>query len=89
MRGRDNKEETLLNELKKPRTVEDRTGINLMLDMKQRDTSAGGSSGMKPPPREVLNNTPYATTKTCTDKTCPVYVTYDNTPKTEPESILT
>jgi hypothetical protein len=90
--GKDEEEETLVNELKKPQMTEDEQGMNLTLDVKQHDIVAGGSSKMKPPSREVLNSTTYDSAEIHTDEaTCPVYVTSDSlkTPKTEPESILT
>jgi hypothetical protein len=88
--GEDNERETLVNEIKKPRAVEDEPGVNLTLDVKQRDNVAGGSSEMKPPPREVLHNTPCDSAEPCTDKTThPVYVTSDNTQRLNLESILT
>ena len=92
IRDDDGKEETLVNEIKKPRAAGDKPGINLTLDVKQCDVVTGGSSEMKPPLREVLNGTPCDSKEINTDKTtCPVYVTADDskTTKSNPESILT
>ena len=88
--GEDNKEEMLLNQIKQPRAGGDKLGVNLTLDVKQCDVIAGGSSEMKPPSREVLNNTLYEMKDTLTDTaTCPVYVTSNDAPRVNPIPILT
>ena len=70
--------------------VGEEPGINLTLDVKQRDAVAGGSSEMKPPLREVPHFTPSVHREDNTDNTTyPVYVTSDETPNTKAESILT
>jgi hypothetical protein len=82
-----NEKEVLLNEIRKQRVVEDKLGVNLTLDVKQRDVTLGGPSEMKPPPREVPNNVLNDPTATHTDKKMyPVFVTTD---ETDPESVLT
>jgi transposase InsO family protein len=89
IRGSDNKKETLYNQIKLPRIRGDKPGVNLTLDVKQCDNDTGGSSEMKPPPREVSNNTPDPT-NTHTDETdYSVYVTLDETQKTNPAPVLT
>jgi hypothetical protein len=58
--------------------------------VKQREVIIGGSSEMKPPSREVPNNTHCNTTEAHTDdQTHPVYVTTNETSKADPESVLT
>ena len=90
IRGEDNKKEILLNQIKIPRIGGDKLGVNLTLDVKQRDAVAGGSSEMKPPSREVPNNNPLDTTKVHANiTTYPVYVTSNIAPKEDTESILT
>ena len=56
IQGKGNKEETLSNEIMKPKAGGDKPGVNLTLDVKQCDVVAGGSSETKPPLRKVLNN---------------------------------
>ena len=90
--GENEDEETLVNEIKRPRITEDEQGMNLTLDVKQHDIVAGGSSKMKPPSREVLNSSPYDSEETHSNETTrPVYVTSDSSkaPKIDPDSILT
>ena len=58
IRGNDNKKETLYKQIKLPWIGGDKPGVNLTLDVKQCDNIIGGSSEMKPPPREVPNSTP-------------------------------
>ena len=90
IRGDDNRKEILHNEIKKPWIGGDRPGVNLTLDVKQRDVTVGGSSEMKPPSREVLNSIPCDPKETCTDKTTyPVYVTLDDPQESNPELVLT
>ena len=67
----------------------DKPGISLTLDMKQWEVITGGSSEIKPPPREVHNNIHCDVTETCTDdETHQVYVMTDGNPKTNPETVL-
>jgi hypothetical protein len=81
IRSKSNKKEILHNQIKKTRAGGDKPGVNLTLDVKQYDNVAGGSSEMKPPSREVLNNTPRNPIETLTDKTTyPVFVTTNETP---------
>jgi hypothetical protein len=88
--GENNKKETLLNEIKKPRVGGDKPGVNLTLDVKQHREVTGGSYKVNPPQRKVQNITPRECTEPLTDKTTyPVYVTSDEAPKTNPESIFT
>ena len=89
IRGEDDKKETLTNEIKKPRMGGDKLGVNLTLDVKQCDNAAGGSSEMKPPWREVSNNILHDSVELRADKTCPVYVTSEEVPKVEPDSVFT
>ena len=85
-----NVKETLYNNLRKPRATETRSDVNLTLDVKQQDIIEGGSSEMKPPLREVSDNSPCNPIDTHTDvSTYPVYVTSDEVPEPDPESILT
>ena len=88
IRGADNKVETLTNEIKKPRVGGDEPGINLTLDIKQRNVTIGGSSEMKPPPREVSPSNENAETFT-NKNTAPVFVTTSEIPETDPESLFT
>ena len=89
IRDEDNRKEILTNQIRKARVGEE-PGINLTLDVKQRDAVAGGSSEVKPPLREVPHSTPSVHTENSTDNTTyPVYVTSDETPNTGSESILT
>ena len=89
IRGKDNKKEILVNEIKKPRAGGDRPGINLTLDVKQCDMIAGGSPEMDPPSREVLLNNSSESTKTHTDNaTLSVNVLSVNNSKTNPESTV-
>ena len=86
----DNKRETLANEIKKLQAGRDRPGMNLTLDVKQHDAVAGGSSEMKPPPREASHSISDDATKIYIDKTsAPVYVTSKETSNADPESLLT
>ena len=88
--SKNNKKEILLNQIKMPRAGGDRPGVNLTLDMKQDGAVMGGSSEMKPPLREVQHNTSDDPVKACADiTTYPVYVTSNETPKADPEPILT
>ena len=64
---RNNKKETLLNEIKQPRVGGDKPGVNLTLDVKQHETTTGGSSETNPPLREVQYNAPNVTAEICTD----------------------
>jgi hypothetical protein len=58
--------------------------------VKQHEAIIGGSSEIKPPLREVPNNTHRNTAKAHTDdQTHPVYVTTNETSKADPESVLT
>jgi hypothetical protein len=58
--------------------------------VKQHDIITGGSSETKPPSRKVLNDVSSEHIESCTDDTtCPVYVTANETPKIDPEAILT
>jgi hypothetical protein len=60
----------------KPRAGGDKRGVNLTLDVKQRDAVAGGSSEMNPPSREVLHSILDDLKETYTDITAfPVNVT--------------
>jgi hypothetical protein len=90
IRGKDNIKETLHNQIKKARAIGDKPGVSLTLDVKQREVIIGGSSEMKPPSREVPNNTHRNTTEAHTDdQTHPVYITTKETSKADPESVLT
>jgi intracellular sulfur oxidation DsrE/DsrF family protein len=73
---KNNKEEVLQNEFKKPRAGRDKRGVNLTLDVKQCDAVAGGSSEMNPPSREVPHSVLEDLKETYTDMTAfPVNVT--------------
>ena len=88
--GEDNREETLVNEIRRPRVTEDRPEVNLTLDVKQCEMIAGGSSEMKPPSREVPHNKPYEPTETHTDETnLSVNILSAEKPEIEPSAILT
>ena len=90
IRDEDNKKETLANEIKEPQAGGDKWGMNLTLDVKQRDIAAGGSSETKPPPRKVPHNILDDTAKIHIDKAdFPVYVTSTDHTSTEPESLFT
>jgi hypothetical protein len=69
IRNKDNKKVKLHNEIKKPRAGGDIPGMNLTLDVKQRDAIAGGSSETNPPSREVPHNVLDDSTETHTDTT--------------------
>jgi hypothetical protein len=58
IRGRNTDKETLYKQIKKPRAGRDEPGVNLTLDVKQRDIIIGGSSETKPLLREVSNDAP-------------------------------
>ena len=88
--GTNNKTETLTNEIKKPRAGEDESGVNLTLDIKQRDIVAGGSSEMKPPWREVSPSISSGITEAHADKTTSsVFVTSTDAPRVDLESLFT
>ena len=90
IRDDSNKKEILLNEIKRPRAGGDMPGVNLTLDVKQRDSVAGGSSETKPPSREVQDNVPHKLTETHTDNTTPpVNILTSSEAKTDLESVLT
>ena len=88
--GENEEKETLINEIKKQRATGEEPGVNLTLDVKQHNILMGGSSEMKPPPREVSNNTPGNSTNTHTDETTHLVCVLSNkTSGAEPESLLT
>ena len=87
--SKDNKKITLHNEIKKPRAGES-AGVNLTLDVKQRDITIGGSSNVKPPPREVPHDILEDVTQTRTDiPTFPVLATTPEASSNNPESLFT
>jgi hypothetical protein len=66
-----------------------KVGVNLTLDVRQCDLFIGGSSEMKPPPREVSHNTSENNASTHTDDTAPsVLVTPIEVPNMDMESLL-
>lgn len=86
--GSNNEKITLYNEIKEPR-LGDREGVNLTLDVKQRDAVAGGSSKTNPPPREVPQNPLEEATVAHTDPIIPpALVAPVEAPHQEPESLL-
>jgi len=88
IRGTDNKKITLRNEIKRAQLGEIEPGVNLMLDVKQRDIVAGGSSEMKPPPREVPHITIEDTVPIRADETVlPALVMPVETPNMDLESV--
>jgi hypothetical protein len=90
IRGRNNSKETLHNQIKKPRAGGDEPGVNLTLDVKQRDTTTGGSSETKPPSREVLNDTPSNHPNNRNDtKPYPVFVMNKDPSGADLETVLT
>src|ERR1700678_752120 len=90
IRDDNNKKEILLNEIKRPRAGGDIPSVNLTLDVKQRDSVAGGSSETKPPSREVQYNVPHKLTETHTGNTAPpVNILASSEAKTDLESVLT
>jgi hypothetical protein len=56
IRSPEGKTETLRNEITTLKAGGDKPGVNLTLDVKQYGIAVGGSSEMKPPPREVPHN---------------------------------
>ena len=92
IQGGDGKRETLPNEIKRPRAGGDVPGVNLTLDVKQRDVISGGSSETNPPPRKVPDSVSSEPPENFTDKAIyPVAVTSSEThnPTINPESVLT
>ena len=90
IRDKNNKKVILFNEIKEPRLKEDVPGMNLMLDVKQYGVITGGSSEMKPPPREVPQNTPESHTTNDTDEpTLPALVAPIAIPSENPENLFT
>ena len=88
--GKNDEREILHNEITMLRTIGEEPGVNLTLDVKQRDIKRGGPSDMKPPPREVLKATPNDPTTTDTDEmTYSVYVTSNKPLDPDPNSVLT
>jgi hypothetical protein len=88
--AKDSKRVELANKVKRPRAEGDKPGVNLMLDVKQCDSIAEGSSEMNPPWRKVPYTTPDNVEKTHTDKIVfPVMVTTAEDPSPDPKSILT
>jgi hypothetical protein len=90
IRGDDNREEKLCNEIKKPRAGGEDPGVNLTLDVKQRSVAIGGSSEQNPPLREVLHDACCIPTEIPADTVIPaVNVITTEDPTLETESILT
>ena len=89
IRGKDNKKVTLRNEIKELRLREDRPGVNLTLDVKQCESNTGGSSEMKPPPREVSHRVHEDNMNTCTDTPTFPVLTTPEVPNKSPDPFLT
>ena len=90
IQGSNGQIETLTNEIMKPRAVGDKPGVNLTLDVKQRDAVAGGPSEMNPPQREVPHITLSNDTETRIDKNnSPVYFTTAEVPNEAEEPVET